>query len=107
MSEGKDLTPEEEKEIQRLEHRIQKQRLRRLQNERELDRLRLQLGMRGGDTRYVERDLGRVEADLTASEEKERDFVARIHKIRGEEVEEAPPGDEADAAGAPEAPEAA
>ena len=104
MSDAKDLTPEEEKDIQRLEHRIQKQRLRRLQNERELDRLTRQLSLRRGDTRNVERDMGRVMEDLTASEEKERDFAARIQKIRGEEPAEAPPEDEADA---PEAPAAA
>jgi len=98
MSETKELTPEEVKEIQRLEHRIQKQRLRRLQNERELDRLRRQLSLSRGDASHIERDIARVEAELAASESKERDFAARIRKIKG--AEEPPP--EAEATG-PEA----
>lgn len=107
MSEAKSLTPEEEKEIQRLEHRIQKQRLRRLQNERELDRLRRQLSLSRGDTSHIERDIGRIEADLASSESKEQDFMARIRKIRGEDVaEDAPTSLETAPSGPPKAPAA-
>jgi bifunctional DNA-binding transcriptional regulator/antitoxin component of YhaV-PrlF toxin-antitoxin module len=63
-----------------------------------LDRLRRQLSLSRGDASHIERDIARVEAELAASESKERDFAARIRKIKGEE--EPPP--EAEATG-PEA----
>lgn len=80
-----------EKEIQRLEHRIDRQRVKRRQEEKELHRLRRQLSLARGDTRLLERDIDRVLASLRETEEKEKDFVNRIRKLRGEEVEEETP----------------
>lgn len=101
MSEAKELTPEEVKEIQRLEHRIQKQRLRRLQSERELDRLRRQLSLSRGDASHIQRDIARIEAELAASESKQQDFAARIRKIKGEDEPPASP-EAAGPAGSPQ-----
>jgi len=76
-----------EKEIQRLEHRINKQRVKRRQEEKELHRLRRQRSLARGDTRLIDRDIDRVLASVRETEEKERDFLNLIRKLRGEEVE--------------------
>lgn len=91
---GAVLSPETQRQIQRLERRIENQRRKREQLEREWERLQQRARLQPTNA-LMRHELERLEAAMAEVDAKIEEFHRRIQKLKGEPLEAKPPEEEA------------